>query len=403
MEKLKNKSNFCIRPFNSAWIDAKGDISPCCMLDPLQSEYTKKNQYSIKKTDLASWWKSDYLKYLRSRFLEDKRPTECSECWKKEDTGLSSFRMRSNTEHHAIFKNKYQRNLKLIGKEDLEFPEDVHFNITNLCNLKCQMCSGENSSKLLVENNALGYEDLDQKDFDLKDSDYVKMLELVKHDLKILKVLGGEPLFNPRVIKLLEMLVQNGQAKKIKLHVTTNGTMCNDKIISLLKKFKDLRLVFSVDGVGKCNEYMRFPSKWEAISANITKFKENLMHAYIMINCVVQNLNVLYVDELLEFTNQKKIFVKFDLVLEPHWLHLSVLPKNVLSMAYKKLSSVKEKNLLHTDNVKEIIKLLRHHIDNYNLNEEKYKNFLDMVNKRDNYRKVELKNYMPELAKEIFK
>ena len=61
------------------------------------------------------------------------------------------------------------------------------------------------------------------------------------------------------------------------------------------------------------------------------------------------------------------------------------------------------KNLLHTDNVKEIIKLLRHHIDNYNLNEEKYKNFLDMVNKRDNYRKVELKNYMPELAKEIFK
>ena len=60
------------------------------------------------------------------------------------------------------------------------------------------MCSGENSSKLLVENNALGYEDLDQKDFDLKDSDYVKMLELVKHDLKILKVLGGEPLFNPR-------------------------------------------------------------------------------------------------------------------------------------------------------------------------------------------------------------
>jgi len=401
VEKPKNKSNFCIRPFNSAWIDVKGDISPCCLLNPLQSEYTKKNQFSIKKTDLETWWKSDYLKHLRSSFLKDKRPTECSICWKKEDTGLSSFRMRSNTEHGAIFKNKYQRNLKLIGKEDLQFPEDIQFNITNLCNLKCQMCSGERSSKLLVENNALGYENLDQKDFDLKDSDYVKMLELVKHDLKILKVLGGEPFINPRVIKLLEMLVQNGQAKRIKLHVTTNGTMCNNKIISLLKKFKDLRLVFSVDGVGRCNEYMRFPSKWEMISANITKFKENLVHAYIMINCVAQNLNVLYVDELLEFAEQKKIFVKFDLVLEPNWLHLSVLPKKVLSMAYKKLSRVKEKNLLHTDDVKEIIKLLKHHIDNYYLDETKYKKFIDMVKKRDTYRNIELKNYMPELARAI--
>lgn len=401
MEKLKNKNNFCIRPFNSAWINAKGDINPCCIIDPLQSEYAEKKQDNIKETDLETWWNSDYLKYLRSSFLEDKRPSECSECWKKEDTGLSSYRIRSNKEHRAIFKNKYQRNLKLIGKENLQFPEDVQLNITNLCNLKCQMCSGENSSKLLVENNALGYEDLDQKDFDLKDSDYNKMLELVKHDLKILKILGGEPFFNPRVIKLLEMLVQNGQANKIKLHVTTNGTMCNDKIISLLKKFKDLRLVFSVDGVGKCNEYMRFPSKWEVVSANITKFKENLVNAYIMVNCVVQNLNVLYVNELLEFTNQKKIFLKFDLVLDPNWLHLSILPKHVLIMAYKKLSNVEEKHLLHTDNVKEIIKLLKQHIDNYNLDEHKYKSFTDMVNKRDNYRKVKLENYMPELAKEI--
>ena len=401
MEKPKNKSNFCIKPFNSAWIDATGEINACCFLDPLQSEYTEKKQYNIKETDIKTWWGSDYMKYLRSNFLKDKRPTECSECWKREDTGLISYRMRSNTEHRAIFKSKYQRNLKLIGKDDLQFPDDLQMNITNLCNLKCQMCSGEHSSKLLVENNALGYEDLNQKDFDLKDSDYVKILELLKHDLKILKILGGEPLFNPRVIKLLEMLVENGQAKKIKLHITTNGTICDDKIISLLKNFKDLRLVFSVDGVGKCNEYMRFPSRWEVISANITKFKENLVNAYIMINCAVQNLNVLYVDELLEFTSQKKIFVKFELVIHPNWLHLSVLPKNVLSMAYEKLSSVKEKNLLHTDNVKEIIELLKQHIDNYNLDENKYKNFIDMINKRDTYRKIKLENYMPKLARAI--
>ena len=403
MEKPKSKSNFCIRPFNSAWINAKGDVNVCCLVDPLKSKHPNTKQDSIKEIDLESWWKSDYLKYLRQSFLRNEKPKECSECWNKEGTGLTSLRERSNIEHNAIFKNKYERNLKLIGKDNLAFPEDVQMNITNLCNLKCQMCSGDNSSKLLIENNALGYEELNQKDYDLKDIDYEKILNLVKHDLKLLKILGGEPFFNPRVIKFLELLVENGKAKDIKLHITTNGTICNDKILSLLKKFKDLRIVFSVDGWGKCNEYMRFPSSWEVISNNIKTFKNNLVNAYIMINCVVQNLNVLYVDQLLKFANQNEIFIKLDMVLEPDWLHLSILPKNVLSMAHKKLSSIKDEDLLHTDNVKEIINLLGQHINNYKLDEDKYKNFVDMINKRDNYRKVHIKDYMPELAEEILK
>jgi len=402
MEESKNKSNFCIRPFNSAWLNAKGDLNVCCIIDPLKSDYANKKQDSIKKTDLQNWWKSDYLKYLRESFMQNKRPSECSECWMKEDNGITSYRERSNTEHNAIFKNKYDRNLDLLGKKDLEFPEDVQMNITNLCNLKCQMCTGENSSKLLVENNALGYETLDQKDYDLKDSDYQKMLELVKHDLKILKILGGEPFFNPRVIKLLELLVQNGQAKKIKLHVTTNGTMCNDKIITLLKEFKDLRLVFSVDGSGKCNEYMRFPSSWEVVSNNIKRFKK-LQNAYVYINCVVQNLNILYVDQLLKFARDNNIFIKLDMVLNPNWLHLSVLPKNVLTMAHKKLSSIPKEDLHHTDSVDQIIGLLERHIEDYNLEQDKYENFIDMVKKRDNYRKIDIKNYLPELADEILK
>lgn len=402
MEKSKNKSNFCIRPFNSAWLGANGDLNVCCMVDPLKSSFPNTKQDNIKQTKLQSWWRSDYVQYLRHSFIKNKRPSECVECWKKEDNGMTSHRLRSNKEHNAIFKNKYQRNLKLIGKDDLDFPEDVQMNITNLCNLKCQMCTGKNSSKLLVENNALGYEDLDQKDYNLEDADYKKILQLVKHDLKVLMILGGEPFFNPRVIKLLEMLVQNGQAKKIKLHVTTNGTMCNDKILSLLNEFPDLRLVFSVDGWGKCNDYMRFPSSWQVVSNNIKQFKR-LKNANTSINCVVQNLNVLYIDQLIKFANENNIFIKLNAVIGTDWLHPLILPKNVLSMAHKKLSSIKKENLIHTDAVEEIINLLGKHIDDYSLDEDTYKKFIDMVNKRDNYRKIDIKNYMPELAEKILK
>jgi glutamate-1-semialdehyde 2,1-aminomutase len=169
-----------------------------------------------------------------------------------------------------------------------------------------------------------------------------------------------------------------------------------------LKEFKDLRLVFSVDGYGKCNEYMRFPSSWEVVSKNIKRFK-TLQNAYVYMNCVVQNLNVLYVDDLLKFANQNDIFIKLDLVLNPNWLHLSVLPKNILTMAHRKLSSIKKEDLHHTDSVDQIINMLETNINNYNLDTVKYNNFIDMVKKRDNYRKIDIKNYLPELADEILK
>jgi len=216
----------------------------------------------------------------------------------------------------------------------------------------------------------------------------------------VLMILGGEPFFNPRVIKLLEMLVQNGQAKKIKLHVTTNGTMCNDRILSLLKEFPDLRLVFSCDGSGTCNDYMRFPSSWQVVSNNIKQLKR-LKNANTSINCVVQNLNVLYVDQLIKFANENKIFIKLNVVTGKEWLHPLILPKNVLRIAHKKLSSIKKGNLIHTDAVEEIINLLKKHIDNYNLDEDAYEKFIDMIQKRDTYRNIDIKNYMPELAREI--
>ncbi len=72
-------------------------------------------------------------------------------------------------------------------------------------------------------------------------------------------------------------------------------------------------------------------------------------------------------------------------------------------MAHKKLSSIKKENLIHTDAVEEIINLLGKHIDDYSLDEDTYKKFIDMVNKRDNYRKIDIKNYMPELAEKILK
>lgn len=401
MEESKN-SSFCIRPFNSAKITSEGYMEVCCMIEPSRSEFKGKKQYNIKDMDMETWWKSDYVKYLRDSFLKDQRPKECIKCWKKEASGVSSHRTRSNIEHRAIFKNKYEKNLQTINKHNLAFPEDIEMCITNLCNLKCQMCSGQYSSKLLVENNALGYENLRQKDYDLDKSHHTKIQEMLKHDISHLNLIGGEPLFNKDVIDLLEELVKRNKAKQIKLQITTNGTQCSERILNILKNFDDIRLMISVEGVQRYNEYMRFPSEWKRVSSNISQYAE-LQNTYIYINTVVQNLNVLYINKLVEYAHANNFYIKLEPIVNPDYLNMLNLPRHILEQALANLNSIGEEKLTHVENLHGIIDIIQARVDNYEIDKDKWQKFVTMIKSRDNYRKVHIENYMPELAKEIYK
>ena len=397
-----NKSNFCIRPFNSGLIDTAGKIKICCTIETQFTEFNNYSDYNIKESSIEEWWNSDYLKYVKKNMLENKRLKECRSCWEKESSGLSSHRTDANREYKSIFQHSFAKHLKILKKDNLSFPEDLELQITNLCNLKCQMCNGKSSSKLLVENNSLGFENLKQKDYNLNDVEYLKFEEMIKHDLSLINLRGGEPLFNEKVIELLLKLIENKKAKNIILHITTNGTICNDKILNILKQFKNIRLMISIESTGKCNEYIRFPSKWSEIHDNILKFKE-LNNTYIYINTVVQNLNLLYLDQLIEYCYENKIFINLSTIEKPEYLDMLNLSKKILEQSYQRLLKISEKKLIHTANVKEIITIIKNHIENYFIDEGKYQRFVDMIKKRDNYRKVHIKNYMPELAEEIYK
>lgn len=402
MEKSKNKSNFCIRPFNSALIDTKGTVKICCEIDSRLTKFNNFKESNLKNDTIEKWWVNDYNNYVRQSFLDNKKISECTNCWGKEKQGLSSLRIRSNKQYKAIFQNKFHRNLKLLGKDSLTYPEDVEVQITNLCNLKCQMCTGASSSRLLVENNALGYEKLNQEDFNLADTNYEKIENLIKHDIRLLNLRGGEPLFNKKIIQLLSTLVQKNKASKIALHITTNGTICNKEILNLLKHFKSIRLMLSIEATGKHNEYIRYPSSWDKIKNNINKFKE-LHNVYLYINTVVQNLNILYIDKLIEYAHQNNIYIHLFLIDRPDYLDPLNLPKNILQEAYDKLKHIPDEKLIHTENVKEIITLLKEQLNTHVVDKKKYTKFTTMIKSRDNYRKVHIKNYMPELAREIFK
>lgn len=383
-----NKSTFCIRPFNSILIKTDGYIVPCCKI--------KSTPYNLKTHDVDQYWSSDYLSNLREKFLKDEKPDECKNCWDQEKIGMKSHRYDSNWQYRTIFKKNYFKNLQSIKKYNLPYPEDVELNITNICNLSCQMCSGKYSSKLLIENNYLEFDKLKQSDYDLDEKKKYKIKQIASHDLKLLNLIGGEPLVNKFILTLLEESVASGQSKKITLHITTNGTTCNERIIKLLREFKLLRIMFSMESVGKYNNYMRYPSNWENIEKNINQFKK-LNNAYLYINTVIQNLNILYLEPLIEFAHNNNIFLNFSRLIHPSYLQLDNLPVDVIKKSYEKLIKIDKKKLIHTKNIEEIINYLEKIIKNFKLDQNRFDMFKNMIKKRDQYRKISIADYMPEI------
>jgi MoaA/NifB/PqqE/SkfB family radical SAM enzyme len=361
-------------------------------------EIKKNKTFNLNNIEVISWWKSNYLKKLRKKFLENKRPVECSACWNVEDTGKISHRIESNRQYGTFFQNRFEKNLKRLKKWNLEDPEDVEINLSNLCNLKCQMCSGRSSSKLLVENNALNFENLKQKNFNITKKIATSVQKLLKKNINFLNLRGGEPFINKDILKILYALVKEKKSNDIELHITTNGTICNNNIIELLKKFKKVTIVFSIESVGLQNDYMRYPSRWMNIEKNINEYSK-LKNVYLYINCVIQNLNLFYVDSLIDFAFEKKIHLKFYTLQNPEHLYYLNLPKNFLEECLTKLKKIPFDKLIHTTNVKETLIELENNYNKYVFNEKLFKNFCEMIQKRDNFRKISIKDYMPEFYK----
>jgi hypothetical protein len=85
---------------------------------------------------------------------------------------------------------------------------------------------------------------------------------------------------------------------------------------------------------------------------------------------------------------------------EPNYLDLENLPQHLLKLAYEKLDRVPQEQRVHCTNFDGILNILKE-AQNKKLNPDKFKEFKKMIILRDNFRKISINEYMPELAKEI--
>ncbi|MFO0868613.1 MAG: twitch domain-containing radical SAM protein [Pirellulales bacterium] len=291
---------YCPLPWIHLCANPNGRLMLCCE-DTLQSESPHPRTFHILE-GVAAYWSSPYLAWVREQMRAGEQLQECEVCYRNEAVGLPS---------------KRQHELQQWGVVDRP-TEPCYFDLKlgNRCNLGCLMCDPNSSSRLAAEYRALGWDTAPpfetgqmgipvrqtfHDDYDWPtDARFWQLMHDFLPGIRRLKFTGGEPLLNPHVFTLLAAARQLGRSD-LQLQITSNGTILNERLVELLQAFPT-DLIISVEGVGRTNEFLRYPSRWEVIQAHLEQLRD--AGVPFRINTTVSGLNLLGLPELFEFNHQ---------------------------------------------------------------------------------------------------
>lgn len=300
--------NFCALPFHHIAVQPHGVYNVCCQhVIPLD------RQLNIKTSSPDDWTGSQYVQEVQHYFLQDQRHPGCSSCWDHEDQNFASMRQRVIKEYTILGIDTANPSIK-----------NAEINLGNLCNLKCLMCQEQESSSILAENVRLGINILNQQDLKWNETAHANAKKIIQSQPRVLNIRGGEPFYNKDLLNLVRD-IPDQQARQMVLHITTNATIWNNEWQEALSRFRSVRMMFSVDATNELYEYMRFPGSWLETSSNIEQIIK-LPNVNGMIHCVVQNLNIARLQDIIDWSMQCGVHLEFDLLWKPNYLEIVNLP-----------------------------------------------------------------------------
>lgn len=210
---------------------------------------------------------------------------------------------------------------------------NLDYNCENVCNAKCIMCNGVYSSLWVEDEVKLGLVQPMHKK--TKHNSLIYNLDF--SNLRRLHFNGGEPLLSKDHLIVLEKVINSGAAPMCQLSYNTNGSVIPSKeVLNLWRKFKLVKLQFSIDAIGSAFDYIRFPLKWDQLLDNFEFWKNfNEFNILYSLNITLGLHNILYLEDLLKWclnnfsTNKQTDPVEIDIQHVHHTaLNLENLPYN---------------------------------------------------------------------------
>ncbi len=344
-------SRLCKAPWTSISTTSDGQVLPCCRfaLQKFQKEFKLP---SLSEGRMDQVWNGKQFQKLRQAFLDGVEPEECDDCWSREDAGLESMRQTIDHEMSNFH----------IKNSIAPPPQKWNIHVSNVCNLRCRMCGPEFSSliqKELAEQKVKLYGHK-KEEFDAEIKLFTgNQIIGTKHEeifktwiphIQIFSIAGGEPFKNKEIKKLVKIILQEKLVtQNIDVSLCTNGSYFDSNFLLDLFKFRSYFQGISIDDLYERNEYARDKSKWETIETNILKFKHMFLRCgknpnHMNINCTVNNYNIWYLDELIQWAEDFELGINFHIVhetgtghLSPKFLHPSI--KEEIIKKYKRFDN----------------------------------------------------------------
>lgn len=332
---MNNK--FCAVPWNELYITSNGSYGMCCMEDQNSINDRMTLEYPV-----ATHWNSDYMKQVRSDFIQGNNLSQCRQCWTEEENGKISGRMRRNQQYYGTPDIRIGDDIikdTLLQTDTNGFTstpiKGLFLNIGNLCQLRCAHCSPSWSRSILKDYKKLGWDINRNNRREMRPTDLVNdpkkhneylwsHIKEISPTVRWIRVSGGEPSISREFLDFLNWYAEQGYAKDATIFIATNAVNIKKEFIDALKSFRQVKLELSVDGVGAVDEYLRYPTNWAKKESNIDQlikeFPESIIHT------TVYSMNIGDLANLIKWAETKPVLHSIQCLYYPDYLSIQHLP-----------------------------------------------------------------------------
>lgn len=342
LNNVKDTKHFCILPWIHfhAWPDKR--VMPCCIADAYNPVST------TDRGEILDIMNSERYNEIRVQMLNDEYIPECKRCYDLESWGIHSLRNANNNQRYEQSKHLIESTNEdgSLNKFEMKYL-DIRF--SNLCNMKCRTCGPECSSRWAEEFTQLYNKKTYEQSYKTKkivvsnNENDVLMKKIQPHLLQVEEVYfaGGESLITDEHYDILDYWVEKDHFN-VGLNYTTNFLTLRFKdkhAVDYWKKFSDIQIWASLDGMGPTLELMRHGAHWDTMLENIKLVKKEVPHARFGITPTISLWNIFHFPDFHKFMLNNKLIemhnLRMNILTYPSHMSIKHLPPFLVERALK--------------------------------------------------------------------
>jgi len=303
--RLPGKSEFaCYAPLKNIYFGHYGKAVACC--------YNRFHVLGIyPQQSVDEIWNGEKAQVLRSALKSYDFSHGCLSCLTQIKAGnYDATKAKQYDEQHS---------------NPNGFPSVMEFELSNICNLECIMCSGDFSS--LIRKNRENKPPVESP----YDDAFVEQLKPYIPYLQEVKFYGGEPFMIPIYYKIWDLLVMLNPG--IRISIQTNATMLNSRIKDLLEA-GNFHINISLDSVTKeVYELIRVNAKFDSVMENVNWFIDYCKRkdTFIGISACAMQQNWKDIPNILSFCSERQVQLYLHTVFFPKECAIRNLPAPALA------------------------------------------------------------------------